>query len=228
MFCFVFTSIQQVSFRLQVSACSCGLWFQCQFSFHSLWMANCIWSPCAPPCSPSLGLGSGLPCSSGLKVFGRLFKVRSMCSLEVSPVLYNFMELLSWAPFSLWSHWHFLASLGPLPSPLAPKSKALVFSFLPCTSYNCICVQDMLQEDRETKKQQWFVHPLGTTTSLVREESPPQSFRTCTAHCHCHWTAWRLWCFAVPNSCAIPQSAATYSFFALFCFLIDVYWGDNG
>lgn len=52
--------------------------------------------PLVPHLIASLGLGGGLHCSSGLKTFSRLLKVRSMHSCDVSPgVLYNFVELLS-------------------------------------------------------------------------------------------------------------------------------------
>ena len=150
MFYFVLAFIQQVRFRLQVPACLEGSGSSVSLVFTAFCSADWVWLSCAPPCSQS-GSGHWSTLQLMPKVFGRLLNVRTMCSLEVSPgVLYNFVQFLSWTPFVI-----LLAFSGSLVLPFQSSSqevKALCFSFLPCTSCSCICVQDHISGGQRGKE----------------------------------------------------------------------------
>ena len=149
---FVLAFIQQVRFRLQVSTCLEGDSSSVSLVFTAFCSADWVWLSCAPPCSQS-GSGHWSTLQLMPRVFGRLLNVRTMCSLEVSPgVLYNFVQFLSWARFSLWFCWHFLAPWCSLSNLLAKKSKLCVFPFCPALPAVAFVSRTTLQEDRETKK----------------------------------------------------------------------------
>lgn len=149
----------------------------------------------------SLPLGSSLHCSLVLRVFGRLLKVRCMLISEVNPgVLYDFMELFSWASHSLISL-AFFWLFGPPSHFSSQKVKSSRISCSPGTFHDCICVHVAVEE--RDKKAAVICHCLGTTTSLAKEDPPPWSFRDLLQSCHhrhCHWTARRLWCFCCAKS----------------------------